>query len=147
LDLTRLSQKLTLFTGQKSLLELRNSEYTKSRLINHDPAEPADWVTLDWAENARDNAVAELTKQMEKLTTRAEKAEKAKKDAERECTEAKRLCKSHLCTCHFGRTPQSEPIRQSAIVLTHCIPWLSYYSGHSSTGVRCRGCPLKATAS
>ncbi|KIM20464.1 hypothetical protein M408DRAFT_135619 [Serendipita vermifera MAFF 305830] len=87
---TEIDSLNALLRRQQTLLELRNSEYTKSRLINRNPTEPADWVTVDWAEAQRDKAVAELTTQMNKLTARVEKAEKGRKDAEREGAEAQR---------------------------------------------------------
>ncbi|PVF94850.1 hypothetical protein CPB86DRAFT_788643 [Serendipita vermifera] len=65
------------------LLDLRNSEYTKSRLINRDPYQPADFVTLDWAEREKENAIKEVDEQLGEMENRVAAAEQAVKDAEK----------------------------------------------------------------
>lgn len=72
------------------LLDLRRSDYTKSRLINSDPSSAVEFVTREWAERLRDEHMDGAAKELAELRAQLEESEAARKEAEKKADIARK---------------------------------------------------------
>ncbi|CCA73099.1 hypothetical protein PIIN_07053 [Serendipita indica DSM 11827] len=77
------------------LLDLRRSDYTKSRLINSDPSSAVEFVTREWAERLRDEHMDGAAKELAELRAQLEESEAAlgalQKELDMEVANSKKL--------------------------------------------------------
>ncbi|KAG8809080.1 hypothetical protein FRC17_003629 [Serendipita sp. 399] len=68
------------------LLNLRNSDYTKSKLIQLDPNAPIEFVTIEWADRYREEGMEDVQKENEEVAKSLRTAEATREELQKKVT-------------------------------------------------------------